>query len=143
MATLKMLVNRYNVRIDCEYVGYKAETEKGRDVSPYSYSSRESTWYYNEWKCVLRMGKRQMTIPAFKMGVGLTGEPSAYDVLYSVISDAQSIEYYTFEGWCNEYGYDTDSRKAERMYHDCERENEQLKKFLGERYDEFMRAEQD
>lgn len=40
-------------------------------------------------------------------------EPSAYDVLACL----QKYEVGTFEDFCNEFGYDTDSKKAEKTYH--------------------------
>jgi hypothetical protein len=39
-------------------------------------------------------------------------EPTAYDVLASV----EKYDIGTFEDFCNEFGYDTDSRNAEKTY---------------------------
>lgn len=39
--------------------------------------------------------------------------PTAYDVLACLTKDDPG----TFENFCNEFGYDTDSRKAEKTYH--------------------------
>ncbi len=44
--------------------------------------------------------------------------PSACDVLYSLLTDATAFEQ-TFEDWCSNFGYDTDSRKAEQTYQAC------------------------
>lgn len=45
--------------------------------------------------------------------------PDAADVLHSLLLDA-SVTYATcFEDWASEYGYDTDSRKAEDIYNAC------------------------
>lgn len=38
--------------------------------------------------------------------------PNAYDVLASI----EKYDIGTFEDFCNEFGYDTDSRKAEKIY---------------------------
>jgi len=35
------------------------------------------------------------------------------------------------EDWCAEYGYDTDSRKAERTFRAVERQTKALKRMLG------------
>ena len=40
--------------------------------------------------------------------------PTAEDVLASLLMDARDVE--SFEDWCGEYGYDTDSRKALELY---------------------------
>lgn len=42
-------------------------------------------------------------------------EPSCYDVLACIEKyDPESFEYF-----CDNYGYDTDSRKAEKIYKEC------------------------
>jgi hypothetical protein len=42
--------------------------------------------------------------------------PESVDVIQSLLSDATGE---SFESWCSELGYDTDSKKAERAYFDC------------------------
>src|SRR5690606_33602845 len=41
--------------------------------------------------------------------------PHAADVLHSLILDSAAADQ-TFESWCDEFGYDSDSRKAEATY---------------------------
>jgi hypothetical protein len=54
-------------------------------------------------------------------------------VLDSLASDAAGYENSPdFGDWCGEYGYDEDSRKAERIFKDVERQSAKLKKFLGD-----------
>lgn len=45
--------------------------------------------------------------------------PEARDVIYSLVMDAHVLDASTFEEWASEYGYDTDSRKAEATYRAC------------------------
>lgn len=45
--------------------------------------------------------------------------PKLKDVMYCLCSDAQVLNSGGFEDWANEYGYDTDSRKAEDTYREC------------------------
>jgi hypothetical protein len=45
--------------------------------------------------------------------------PKAQDVLYSLIKDADVLDYATFEDWALELGYDIDSRAAEKIYRTC------------------------
>jgi hypothetical protein len=45
--------------------------------------------------------------------------PDAADVIYSLCSDARVIECGGFEPFAAEYGYDVDSRKAEKLYRTC------------------------
>ncbi len=84
------------------------------------------------YACTLRSGKSRLTVP-FSMGSGLSRAPELADVLDCMASDSSGVENAkSFEDWCAEYGYDTDSRKAERTFKICEREAENLKRFLGE-----------
>lgn len=43
--------------------------------------------------------------------------PELRDVLYSLVMDTEAFEY-DFEDWCANLGYDTDSRKAEKIYNE-------------------------
>ncbi|UAV90035.1 hypothetical protein REC_186 [Pseudomonas phage REC] len=44
--------------------------------------------------------------------------PQAASVLYSVLRDAEGAEQ-NFLDWCGDYGYDTDSMKAHKVYTAC------------------------
>ncbi len=44
----------------------------------------------------------------------------------------------TFEEWANEMGYDSDSRKSERIYRAVSEQTGRLREFLG--FDEFTRS---
>jgi hypothetical protein len=46
-------------------------------------------------------------------------EPKLADVVESLLSDAGVLDYATFEEWAGEFGFDVDSRKAERTYRQC------------------------
>jgi hypothetical protein len=48
----------------------------------------------------------------------------------------------TFEDWCAEYGYDTDSRKAEHIYKTVRKQTVELAGFLGpELYEALLKTE--
>lgn len=92
----------------------------------------DEKWDANHYKCVFHMGRKQLTT-FFSMGLGLTNDPTPEEVLDCLASDASGIDNSrTFEDWANEYGYDTDSRKAEKIYTACQRETKKLHAFLGE-----------
>jgi hypothetical protein len=92
----------------------------------------------DHWKCVLKMGGKRMTV-VFSMGYGHNGKaPKAADVLDCLCNDATGLDNSSgFEDWCSEYGYETDSRKAERTYKTIERQAKRLKHFLGESFEDF------
>ena len=53
-----------------------------------------------------------------------------YDILnafYCFVSDAIAGSY-TFEEFCSEFGYNNDSRQAEKIYKKCKKQLEKLKK---------------
>lgn len=71
-------------------------------------------------------------------------EPETTDVLSSLISDAQSVESEPlFEDWASSCGYDTDSRRAERIYFACQEMAKRLRTLLGSAYREFLEADLD
>jgi hypothetical protein len=77
----------------------------------------------------------------FSMGYGHKGaKPEAVDVLSCLANDAAGVENAGgFEDWCAEYGYETDSRKAERIYKTCIHQSKRLRQFLGgEAYEQLL-----
>jgi hypothetical protein len=45
--------------------------------------------------------------------------PSLADVLYSLVMDSDVLNFSCFEDWAGDFGYDSDSRTAEVVYHAC------------------------
>ena len=69
----------------------------------------------------------------FSQGYGIKEQPTAEAVLDCLASDSVGIENaQSFEDWAPEYGYDTDSRKAEKLFRVCEKDAARLKTFLGD-----------
>jgi hypothetical protein len=64
--------------------------------------------------------------------------PQLRDVLHSLQSDASAP--LLFEDFCSEFGYDTDSRKAESTHRACLRIRGELERMLGADYEEFMKT---
>lgn len=83
--------------------------------------------------------RRTLTVP-FWTGPASTKEPSAADVLSCLISDATFGEQ-SFENFCHELGYDTDSRRAEVTYNQCRRLAPKVRRFLGDLFDDFASAQ--
>jgi hypothetical protein len=128
MPRLQTVIEKYNVR---------SEITMTNELPPEDMGMPRGS---NAWRVVLKMGRRQLTTP-FYTGPAL-GEPSTADVLGCLLSDASGFESSrTFEEWCSDYGYDTDSRRAERTYKAIEAQSVKLRRFLGDRFEEFARAE--
>lgn len=71
--------------------------------------------------------------------------PTLEDVLSCLLMDASGYDNSrNFEDWASEYGYDTDSRTAERTYQTVAEQSKALRHLLGnDRYNEYLNAEND
>lgn len=78
--------------------------------------SDEDGWEHHAYKVRLHRAGRQMTT-TWMQGLGITDDPNPRDVLESLFLDAAGYDNARgFEDWANDYGYDSDSRKAEALY---------------------------
>jgi hypothetical protein len=120
MQTLKQFIAKNKIRMSVAWT----------DSNPNM--SADDKWMASarHFSCVLKRGSKQLTIP-FSQGSLIEQEPTAADVLSCLISDSSSVETADFEDWCREFGYDTDSRKAEKTYQTCLNQRDKLVSFLG------------
>ena len=120
------------VQIDSTYVGKRAGC-----------FDEDDTAEMHEWNSTLSYQGRTFTLPYF-MGLAHsdTDKPTATDVINSLVLDSSALDE-TFEEWAGDFGYDTDSRKAEKMYRSCIDYAIRLKRLLGGDYAKFMAAEND
>lgn len=103
----------------------------------------EEDWRVNEdwgdknpryyFKCRLTRGRKQYTFD-FWMGPATAGYPTMYDVL-ACLSKPQGIE--SFEDFCDEFGYDYDSRRAERIFKAYKKEVANVERLFGDVMDEL------
>lgn len=86
----------------------------------------------DHWRCTLMCDGRRMVV-TFSKGSAHHGKPAELrEVLSCMAGDAAGIENASsFTDWCGEYGYDTDSRKAEKIYRTCQRQRDSLLRLLG------------
>lgn len=56
--------------------------------------------------------------------------PTAEEVLDCLASEASAMDQ-SFEDWASDFGYDVDSRKAEKAYNACREQGFALRKLLG------------
>ncbi len=77
--------------------------------------------------------KVTMTNGALKFGIGNAQfpNPTIREVLESLSLDSDVKNYLSFESWAREFGYDTDSKSAEKTYKACQKAAEGLAKVLG------------
>lgn len=129
----------------------------------------DAEWPHFEWRVTLTREGKTRVLP-YKMGLGhvttkcgkrvethrrhvhrpcdharCQGElkptpPDLYDVLTSLKADDTQGE--TFEDWCGNYGYDTDSRKAMDTYLACQTSTTESRKFFGLDWPKIVEDEQ-
>ena len=95
----------------------------------------------NDWRITLRYKGHSMSFDYWQ-GKGIKNTPTVEGIMENIVSDA-SVNDMSFEDFCAEFGYDTDSRKAERTYNACIKQTKALKRLLGSDFDNFVSAERD
>ncbi|HJS81267.1 MAG TPA: hypothetical protein VJ742_00365 [Nitrososphaera sp.] len=93
----------------------------------------------NDYRLTLKYQGRRMSLD-FWQGMGIKTAPDAKGVLDCLLSDA-SCSLDSFEDFCSNCGYDSDSRKAYRLYTACVKSTARLQKLLGADYDAFFEAQ--
>lgn len=122
----------------CRKLGIKAQSVMGCVDGPSPDMPAGSTswtvtlsWGGPEGRFTKRPDVRTITT-GFHMGPAFEREPKAADVLHSLMLDADTGRYCeTFEDFCAEFGYDTDSRRAEQVYNACVASVEKVDAFLA------------
>lgn len=123
---LNQFINRNKIRVNCEFV---ADNPNMAGEMP------QGSFHF---KCTLKRPGRQLTT-FFSMGPAHSREPSAADLLDCLASDASGYENARgFEEWASEYGYDPDSRRAEKIFRTVEKQTEKLKRFMGDEYETLL-----
>ncbi|NCP98208.1 hypothetical protein GW796_00715 [archaeon] len=67
----------------------------------------------------------------FGVGNAQFPDPTLKDILESLSLDANVKDYLRFESWASDFGYNVDSREAEKTYKSCQKAAEGLSKVLG------------
>ena len=113
---------------------FAEKTGKKLTVLDYKYKpmwgEKQSRYVF---KCRLSRGRKQYT---FEFGQSLyngSKEPTMYDVLPCL----EKSDVGTFEDFCDEFGYDTDSRRAERTYNAVRKEYAAVERLFGDVMDEL------
>jgi len=93
----------------------------------------------SHWSVKFRLRGTEFYFP-FSQGPAHEDEPDAVDVLHCLFSDAESVAYSSFEEWCDDFGFDTYSKKAERTYIACKSVLADLYDLFGSDYDTMRDA---
>jgi hypothetical protein len=146
--TLDQFITKHGVKFECKRVESRPDGLMGDDNDTDKIARNRAahvqvrTDNMRHFRCRISRGHRvenNFPIKAssfglyFSQGSAHTENPTLADVLDCLASDASGYENAcTFEDWASEYGYETDSRKAEKTFRAIKRQAEQLKRTLGE-----------
>lgn len=100
------------------------------------YAVDEDGWEHHSYDIQLNNPElgTTMIICGYRYGTGITHTPDEKpeEIIDSLISDTWGYENADgFEDWAGEYGYDTDSRKAERIYEAVKKQAGEFLDFIG------------
>lgn len=95
-------------------------------------------WNDKQLRCIFKMRlTRNRKTYTFEFGQSIMNgskEPTMYDVLSCV----QKYDCGTFENFCAEYGYNDDSRTAERTYKACCKEYASMERLFSDCMEELQ-----
>ena len=112
------------LRFDCTSLGLQTD----HTVKP--------AWQHEAYQVTIARGADSYST-TYRQGTGHTTAPTVSQVVSCLLSDARSADEHTFESFCSEFGYDDDSRTAERAYVACRDCSSALRRILGDDYDRF------
>lgn len=88
------------------------------------------------WTCTFRFGHKSS--PGFRLmqvkysqGSAIETPPKACCVMNCLVFSDYVSDYISFEEWCGDFGYDTDSRDNEALFKVCQKQSRELDAFLG------------
>jgi len=111
---------------------------------------RDNNWQCDAWRVAFAAGKSRFETDYYT-GLGhrkplkhISGtikpvSPCAADVLYSLILDSSAINT-SFEYWCSDYGYDSDSISAFDTYLKCCEIAKDLRRVFNHKQIETLRS---
>jgi len=118
---ISQFIKKHRLRIECEL------TDRNPNMADDEWA-RTAT----HWECVIKRGRDRMTVH-FSQGPAVVHEPEIDEVLDSLASDAAGyLNARDFDDWASEYGYDTDSRRAERIFNAVGEQVTDLRRLLGQ-----------
>ena len=136
--TIKQFIKENNLTMNCEYADSNPNMPDSNNMN-HSKVTIKRKFKLNGNHLDTRFGFKQMTL-YYSQGYGIQGEPTLESVLNCLISDSTCGE--TFQEFCDNLGYDNDSRKAEKTFNTILKQTNKLKKLLGNNFNDLASCEQ-
>lgn len=125
-----------NWRVSIGKNGRSIETDYMQGIAHipgYKHNQRWTQDAFDGTKNAVETGKSG-TVSSIGLGrVTPIPAPLLRDVLASLVLDASVVDYPDFESWAGDFGYDADSRDAERIYRACLDIGLKLRAMLGDK----------
>lgn len=90
----------------------------------------------NKYKAKIIYNKKSMTT-VYYTGSGWKKDPVLEDILGSILQDTTYLDY-GFEDFANEMGYDPDSRKAEKIYKEIQKQAKKINRIFSKEEQEEL-----
>lgn len=90
----------------------------------------------NKYKARITYNKKSMTI-IYYTGSGWKKDPELEDILGSILQDTTYLDY-GFEDFANAMGYDSDSRTAEKIYKDIQKQAKKINRIFSKEEQEEL-----
>jgi hypothetical protein len=136
--TIKQFIKENNLTMKSEYADSNPNMPDSNNMN-HSKVTIKRKFKLNGNHLDTRYGFKQMTL-YYSQGYGIQGEPTLESVLNCLISDSTCGE--TFQEFCDNLGYDNDSRKAEKTFNTILKQTSKLKKLLDNNFNDLASCEQ-
>ena len=135
--TIKQFIKENGLTMSCEYADSNPNMER-KDMDHYKVTIKRRFKVLGNYLDT-RYGFKQMTL-FFSQGYGVEGVPTLESVLSCLISDSYCGS--SFQDFCENLGYDNDSRKAEKTFKAILKQTSKLKKLLDNKFNDLASCEQ-
>ena len=136
--TIKQFIKENGLNMSCEYADSNPNMKDSQNMNHYKVTIKRRFKVFGNY-LDSRYGFKQMTL-FFSQGYGIEGEPTLESVLSCLISDSYCGG--SFQDFCDNLGYDNDSRKAEKTFKATLKQTSKLKKLLDNKFNDLASCEQ-
>ena len=118
---LQRLYETLGLSCEIKHLGVFSDPKSELMTRPWVHNAYEYTFTTNKPGTVVQ--KETFT---WRAGMGIKVKSTPAEVLGTICRDAVSAEGQSFEQWASDFGYDTNSRKAEAVFKECQMHNVRL-----------------
>ena len=138
LQTIEQFIKNNGLTITSDYADSNPNMANSNNMNHYKVTIKRK-FKLNGNHLDTRFGFKQMTL-YYSQGYGIQGEPTLEAVLDCLKSDSTCGE--TFQEFCDNLGYDNDSRKAEKTFNTILKQTSKLKKLLDNNFNDLASCEQ-